>query len=202
MKDKLAQLPAPAQEKALHWLASFPFPEQDYEQLNVDNQGGIFYEDTELPDEISQADLEADPTLVGISPVDAFKLHSKPGAPNQVYLNFKGFNITNTGWNNGGLSSYQALPFDLDGNTANFSTAERQSIAEIWHRIAEDYAAFNIDVTTEHPGSFGPNTGHVLITKNVDSYGNAMPHSDAGGVAYVGVWGLSYFTTYQPALVY
>lgn len=49
---------------------------------------------------------------------------------------------------------------------------------------------------------FNSNTGHLLITDDVDNYGNPMPSQGAGGVAYVNVFGASYYADYSPALVY
>jgi len=74
---------------------------------------------------------------------------------------------------------------------------------DIWHRVSEDLAIFDIDVTTEEPSSFSSRTGHLLVTPNTDASGNLMPYHSAGGVAYVGVFGSSnYATYYSPALVY
>ncbi len=204
LKSRLKALPLPAQERAVKWLNSFSFPANDIANINVDKHGGVFYEDTELPEEITQAALEADPTQVGINPTDAFSLHSKPGAANVVYVNLVGFNFSGTAWNAyTGVSNYQAKPYDTDGNSANFSTSERTAIGEIWHRIAEDLAPFDIDVTTQAPSAFGPNVGHILITSGTDAKGDLLPHGDtSGGIAYVGVWGNSSYQYYQPALVY
>ena len=201
LKEQLKQLPAPAQERALKWLNSFSFPTHDIDFIHVDKRGGVFYQDTVIPEEISQEDLEADPTLEGINPTDAFKLHSKPGAPNVVYVNFTGYTITGTAWNSS-EAIYQARPFNKDSDPNTFSSAERIDIGEIWHRIAEDLAPFDIDVTTEAPASFGPKVGHILVTSDTDATGKLMPYSTAGGVAYVGVWGRSNYEYYQPALVY
>lgn len=201
LRDKLESLPAPAQQKALQWLHSFSFPESDTEFLNIDNEGAVFYQDTVLPEEISQEELETDPALEGINPTDTFKLHSKPGAANSVYVNFKGDTIAGTAWN-GSVSSYQAKPFDKDSDPTTFSSAERIDMGEIWHRIAEDLAPFDIDVTTEMPLAFGPQTGHILITSDHDASGVPMPYDTTGGVAYVGVWGRSNYAYYQPAFVY
>ncbi len=202
LKSQLEALPAPAKKRGMAWLNRFSFPANDIAQIHVDGRGGVFYQDTLLPDDISQADLEADPTLEGINPTDVFKLHSRPGAANVVYVNFKGHTITDTAWNSSGQPSYQAKPFNKDANPNSFSVAERADMAEIWHRIAEDFSAFDIDVTTEAPASFGPKVGHLLITSNSTVTGGDMPHPNAGGVAYVGVWGASYYEYYQPALVY
>jgi hypothetical protein len=47
--------------------------------------------------------------------------------------------------------SITALPFDLDGVPYTFSTAELQRIQAIWQRVAEDFAPFDVNVTTEAP---------------------------------------------------
>ena len=133
-----------------------------------------------------------------------FTLHSRPGAWGTVYLDFNGHTLTKTAWNtSAGVDPLVARPFDLDGSPATFSTAESAAIAEIWHRVTEDYAPFDIDVTTEEPTAFGPTVGRVLITSSTDANGKAMPSSTAGGVAYMDVWGMSdYASYYSPALIY
>lgn len=40
-----------------------------------------------------------------------------------------------------------------DGNTSNWSTAELADILATWRAVAEDYAPFDVDVTTEDPGA-------------------------------------------------
>ena len=121
---------------------------------------------------------------------EAFNLHSRPGAPNVVYLDFTGHTVTGTAWNGlAGTDPLVARPFDLDGSPSTFGATELAAIAEIWARVAEDYAPFNIDVTTEEPTSFDRHTGRVLITNSTDANGKAMPYNSAGGVAYIGVWG-------------
>ncbi|WP_394754603.1 zinc-dependent metalloprotease family protein [Crenothrix sp.] len=206
LKSKLLTISSVNKDKALKWLNTITFNEDDLNYLKVDDEGGIFYSDTfsiskgtTAPASTSSVQAAPQP----ISAIDAFKLHSKPGATNIIYLDFDGHVITGTAWNTGGPTSYNAKPFDTDGTVASFSSTELSAIQQIWHRVAEDYAPFNVDVTTELPASFGPTVGRVLITHNIDSTGVAMPSSTAGGVAYVGVWGGSnYASTYSPALVY
>ncbi len=171
----------------------------------MDNEGGVFYSDTFPAPKLNNAPAVTSAVQAPqpISAVDAFKLHSKPGATKIIYLDFDGHVITGTAWNSGAASSYSAKPFDTDNTPASFSSTELSVIQEIWHRIAEDFAPFNVDVTTELPASFGSTVGRILITHNTDSTGLAMPSSTAGGVAYVGVWGISnYASYYSPALVY
>lgn len=204
LKDRLQSLPAPARDKAMKWLHEFSFTEQDVKHLRADNEGGIFYSDTfdaadtPLPgspvDGVPDSDLTAD---------NVFKLHSKPGSSNVVFLDFDGHTITGTAWNNyTGQSSLAARAYDQDGAPASFSTSELANIAEIWRRISEDFAAFDIDVTTEMPAAFNSTTGRILITTDTDADGKAMPAQGAGGVAYVGVWGSNNYGYYSPALVY
>ncbi|HPQ95489.1 MAG: cadherin-like domain-containing protein [Thiothrix sp.] len=201
LRKQLESLPANARSNALKWLHSFNFSTNDLPHMRADKNGGIFFVDQGLPEAAGSTVGTIDPSPVS-TPVDAFRLHSKPGAGNVIYLDFDGHMISNTAWNSNGNTLY-ATPYDLDGNPASFSSAETDAIAEIWRRIAEDYAPFNVDVTTESPSRFGPTTGRLLITRNTDELGQAMPASTAGGVAYVGVWGRTdYASTYSPALVY
>jgi hypothetical protein len=202
VRSHLESLPLPARQQALQWLQRFSFPENDLDFLQLDRDGGVFYADTfEL--ELAASEAPSGTQLPeAITPTDTFLLHSRPGASKVIFLDFDGHTITNTAWNSGRPDPLYARPFDTDGNFAVFSDEELHRIGEIWHRVAEDFAPFDIDVTTEDPGNFGPTTGRVLITNSQDATGNDMPHPAAGGVAYVGVWGYSNYEYYSPALVY
>ena len=205
LRSKIEGLPQPAQQRALAWLNSFEFSEADLPYLMADDEGGIFYADSFLPEPVEQADGEeggAPGPAESVTAATVFTLHSNPGAPNVVYIDVDGHVITNTAWNST-HASLRAKPYDTDGNPASFSQSEVDDIAEIWHRVAEDLAPFDIDVTTEEPASFNSTTGRILITDDEDEDGKAMPAKGAGGVAYVNVWGRSnYHTYYSPALVY
>ncbi|MBL4782081.1 MAG: tandem-95 repeat protein [Porticoccaceae bacterium] len=204
-RDKIETLPLAAQERAVAWLNSFSFHESDLAYIRVDDEGGVFYQDTTLPDttpETTETTSGDGSTPALEAATNVFALHSKPGASKVFILDFDGHVISGTAWN-GSESSYSATPFDTDGNFNNVSDAERAAIHEIWHRIAEDFAPFDIDITTEEPASLTSTTGRLLITRNSDLNGKAMPYSGGGGVAYVGVWGFSNFASYySPALVY
>ncbi|OIN04759.1 Ig-like domain-containing protein [Oceanisphaera psychrotolerans] len=200
LKTQIEKLPYPAQKRALEWLERFDIPAQDFEFLRADQDGAIFYEDTVLPEQTDDDTTDEVGEPLAVAPEDTFFLHSRPGAGKVVFLDFDGHVISGTAWSNG--ATLHARPYDTDGSPDNFSDTERGRIAEIWHRIAEDMAPFDIDVTTEDPGAFGPNVGHVLITEDTDEFGTAMPAQGAGGVAYVGVWGISNYEYYSPALVY
>ena len=214
LSSRIETLPAAAQKRALEWLRRFSFPDEDLDSLNVDNQGGVFYidqfqspssgSDQTIVDEPQQATEPDSSTMQseGMSSSDIFSLHSRPGASRVVYLDFNGHVIQNTAWNNGSVATLYAHAFDIDGSPSTFSQLERDRIAETWHRVAEDFAAFDVDVTTEDPINFGPTVGRLLITRDEDINGVPMPAQGAGGVAYVGVFGTSYYQSYSPALVY
>ena len=200
LRDGLRRLPPQARARALERLGALGFPAADVARMRVDAGGGIFYVDPP----IARADPPAGPegTLpAGVGAAEVFSLHSNPGAANVVFVDVDGHVIDGTAWNGGGGPLY-ARPFDTDGDESAFSPEELDRIAEIWHRVAEDFAAFDVDVTTEDPGSYGPRTAHVLITPNTDALGVPMPASGSGGVAYVNVFGDPSYGYYSPAFVY
>lgn len=116
-----------------------------------------------------------------------FKLHSRKGARRVIYLDFDGHTTpAGTPWGRRIVTP----PYDTDGNTASFSGAERGSIQQIWRQVAEDFAPFDVDVTTEEPGAgslgySGPGDTvwgtRVVIGGAGEWYGGG-----AGGVAIVG----------------
>lgn len=80
---------------------------------------------------------------------------------------------------------------------------EQKNIGLIWARMAEDYAPFDVDVTTEEPATFTRRTIHCLICANFQRDGSRMPYSGgAGGVAYVDIFNQRDTVYSGPALVY
>jgi hypothetical protein len=74
-------------------------------------------------------------------------LNSKPDAEHTVYLNFFGgiFEYHPTG------QDLTVLKFDKDGDSSTFSEAELLEVQQIWAGIAEDFAPFDLNITTELP---------------------------------------------------
>ena len=201
-KQDLKALPEAAQKNAVAWMNENTFTDLDFVYLRVDKQGGVFFEDPAF--EGSEAELyESTPVLEELSLVETFALHSKPGASRTVFIDMDGREVTGTIWNaNAGADPLIMRPYDSDGDESSFTQTELNQIAETWRRIAEDFAPFDVDVTTEDPGQFGPNVGVLLITEKTDVNGNVIYNCGCGGVAYVNVWGRSNFEYYQPALVF
>jgi len=207
LRSRLERLPDEARQRALTRLRSFHFTELDLESLEPDGDGELFYVDNFTVDPAEAAEAESEPAIAEASvPVSPFAaslvFHSKPGAPNVLYLNFTGENVSGTSWNNDGRTTIPAVAFSTDTDFSTFSDSEQTTIKRVWQRVSEDYAPFNIDVTTQRPATFGTRTAHALITRNTDSNGVNNPSSGAGGVAYVNVFGNSNYGTYRPGWIY
>lgn len=123
--------------------------------------------------------------------VDAFRLHSRPGANRVIFLDFDGHTTSGTSWNSVYTANAPIVsqPFDQDGNPATFSASERAVIESIWKRVAEDYAPFAVDVTTEDPGVEAlrkANGGDSAFGIRVVISPTNWYNTGAGGTAYVG----------------
>jgi PKD repeat protein len=176
-------------------------------RMRIDQRGRLFaIDELDAPLPATVAPLQTSGLLDGtLAPLDqTFLLHSRPGAKRTIYLNFKGATLTGTAWNSAG-GSITAPPYDIDGVPGTFSTAELQRIQYIWQRVAEDYAAFDVNVTTEavtldriaRSGSTDDTFGTtVLITRRDGVYS-----CSCGGVAYLGVFDDT-SEYYKPALVF
>ena len=142
-----------------------------------------------------------------------FKLHSRPGATKQIFLDFNGAEIKGTGWNTGsnplGVGVYTG--YDSDGHPATFSTAEDAWIQEVWRQVAETYAPFDVDVTTEDGGPdarerttnldthFGT---QVLFTNSTQAVAQ-LCNSTCLGLAWVGTFSdIDPAGFYQPAFIF
>lgn len=125
--------------------------------------------------------------------------HSRPSASNTLYLNFVGFSVNN----NNKWKAFSARPYNTNGAESSFSNSEKEEIASIWARVAEDYAPFDIDVTTERPSTLNPKTvAHALITNSRQTNNKLMPDFESGlwGIAYMDIFGDSAALKWSPAL--
>ncbi|BAQ65110.1 alkaline phosphatase [Geminocystis sp. NIES-3709] len=130
------------------------------------------------------------PTAFG----NTFKLHSNPNANHTIYLDFNGYFKNSSVWEDGGsltLGSYNS-----DGDPNSFSNTELEEMQLMWQRVAEDFAPFNINVTTEEPTDLGDliNTGggdtrwgiRAVMTDNLNlDTGNPIINAGGGGTAYL-----------------
>lgn len=129
------------------------------DSLKLDESNKLMYHDSHLehapqtPAELATASAIGSWSYGGIdySASDAFALSSKPSAPVTIYLDFNGHTTTNTYWNNSYGSSIVSRGLDLDGNPSSFSASERTTIGQTWSAVAEDFAPWNVNVTTIEP---------------------------------------------------
>jgi hypothetical protein len=101
---------------------------------------------------------------------------SLPGAPATLYLDFNGH--FEASW--GSYSNIDTPAYDQDGNPTTFSSGELASIQSIWQQVAEDYAPFNVNVTTVLPSSFANG-----VALRVAIGGSGSWYGSGGGVSYV-----------------
>jgi hypothetical protein len=147
-------------------------------------------------------------------PLDqTFLLNSRPGAPRVIYLDFDGHTVSGTAWNaEFGLPAGTHPAFSLDGDPTTFNAAERTLIQGVWQRVAEDFAPFDVNVTTQDPGidairrSNAADTTYgtrVLITPSTNAI-NTFCGGNCGGIAYIGNFALTEpnHSYYQPTWVF
>jgi len=153
----------------------------------IDRTGHLLYIDT-FAEPAQASEIEA-PLAASFPLGETFTLHSRPGAKRVMYLDFDGHVTTGTVWNSS-VDTIISPAYTRDSDPA-FSNLELEYIQDMWRQVAEDYAPFDVDVTTEEPGSaaiikstsddeyYGT---RVVITKdNFDGCG-------CGGFAYIGVF--------------
>lgn len=177
--------------------------------LWVDREERLFYVD-EAP---AQTDT-AVPSSGGsaLSQEQVMALHSRPGAQRTIHLDVDGIGGSYGGsigssWSRGYTGGDGvAEPYSLDADLArSFSRDELADIYSIWQRVAEDFAPFEVDVTTQDPGFEAIDRGGA----SDEVYGTRVAltstatHCRCGGAAYVGVFDATPgHASTQPAFVY
>ena len=213
--DAIAALGAhlPEVAKAYGWsTAQLNYRLGADKSLKVDKNGYLLYADPAPAAGALAAGAFADmasgaAAAAALAPLtDTFKLHSLPGAAHIVYLDFLGEVMHANAWTasqNGG-ADIVAPAFSIDADRTTFTDAELTVVQQVWQRVAEDYAPFNVDVTTEYTGedaitrsgSGDNNYGMRVLISPISQYFGSY-----GGIAYVGVFDMV-GDYYKPALVF
>ena len=79
-----------------------------------------------------------------------FSLASLPGSNRTIHLDFDGSEAIDTAWDPGTVS---AAAFDLDGDPSTFTVDEHRYMQTVWLTVVEDFAPFDVNVTTVEPAS-------------------------------------------------
>lgn len=171
----------------------------------LDQCGRAFYQDP-----IATAAVAPVAKTAPFPYAQTFLLHSRPTASKVIYLDFNGHTLSGTAWNstyNGG-ADIVAPGLSIDGDYSTFTDAEMDVIQNVWAAVAEDYSAFDVDITTQEPiasditytGTGDTRFGtRAVITADTLMYNQCA----CGGIAYTGVFNYSAnHAYYQPALVF
>lgn len=140
--------------------------------------------------------------------VNVFALASRPGAARTIYLDFTGGTLpAKTIWSYNDPVAY--APYTADAATdTQFSAQEASAIYTAWATVAEDFAVFDVNVTTQHPGdesltrthdTDGVYGLHVAITPSGSNVHEIACHLECGGIAALDAIEKA---TYQPAWVF
>lgn len=136
------------------------------EAFKLDRCGRGFFAETvvlpqqsPLPSQIgdplrAQLPASSNPNVkLSIDKNETFKLHSKPDSKKTIYIDFNGAVIEGTQWNfnfNKG-EIWNAVGFSIDSDFSSYTDEEHFVIQSIWQRVSEDFAPFDVNVTTEEP---------------------------------------------------
>ena len=174
--------------------------------LRADRSGRLLYACQGMTAQAPTAQNAGTNALLTYPAAETFRLHSKPGMSRVIYLDFNGHTTSSTSWNTNftGGAAFTTPVYNTDGNAASFSEGEQANIQEIWKRVSEDYAAWDVDVTTEEPPleslrkSTSTDTAYgIRIVIGGSSY--QWLGGGAGGVAYMNSFG---WNTDTPAFVF
>lgn len=119
-------------------------------------------------------------------------LDSLPGAPVTLYLDFNGHSENWWYYNDSGVRQYRNAftpVFDTDGNTSAYSASEQSLIRDVWARVSEDFAPFNINVSTDYYGTFYDRQALRVAIGGNDTDWLATPGSgitSASGISVIG----------------
>ncbi len=160
--------------------------------------GRLYYAD--VAEAETTAPAEATAPLAASYPLSqTFSLHSRPSSKRTIHLDFDGASVSGTWWNEswgGSLPASNVVAFSLDGDRSSFNDNERRLIQEIWARVSEDFAPFDVDVTTATPAagdltrssSSDQTYGTQVLFAPGKAVASALCSSGCSGVAWVDVF--------------
>lgn len=108
-----------------------------------------------FPASASEVSRRAQSALLNQQAANTFALHSLPGSKHTIFLDFDGNTVLEGSWSDemSGISAKAYVGFNKAGSASTFTTAELDFIQQVWRRVAEIYSPFDVDVTTQDPGT-------------------------------------------------
>ena len=141
------------------------------------------------PDQGDNGDDQGDGPAIAADPdiplEDFLNLESNPGASKTIYMDFDGHQSVNDGWGH----NITFPPYNTAGGTGTFTDQEKSDIIQHWREVVEDFAPYDVNVTTKDPGSAAlrrtsggdQNYGvRCVMTQATNGFGNGI-----GGVAFL-----------------
>ena len=141
--------------------------------------------------------------VTGIPLENFLSLNSRPDSNRTIFLDFDGHTVpAGTIWDYARPTGFGGSPlvagdypaFSMDNSPA-FNNTEKQAIINAWAAVAEDYAIFDVNVTTQDPGQAAiERTGvadAAFGTRALITGGNSEFNPNrcgCGGIAYTGVF--------------
>ena len=184
----------------------------------LDQQGRLFVRDVLGPehayvgDRAAESTKPTEPSSAPVAPLaDTFELASLPDSERTIFLDFDGHRLADTLWNDqDGVAPATHAGWDPDRNGAGFTDRERGLVQEIWSRIAEDYAPYDVNVTTADPGeaaltrsSAGDHRfGMRVLFSDSTALFDAVTSGSTVGLAYIGTFDQVDRRDVAPALVF
>jgi PKD repeat protein len=167
----------------------------------IDQRGRLFYIDA-TPEQGDTGEADALPSAAPFSESQTFLLNSRPGSDRVIYLDFDGHTISGRVWNGGG--TLESPAYDRDGDASSFSSLEIEYIQQMWLQVAEDFAPFDVNVTTQDPGQSAitrsDSEDQVYGTRVVITRDNFI-NCGCGGYAYLRTFD-DVGDYYKPAFVF
>jgi hypothetical protein len=173
----------------------------------LDPDGRIFYQEAGAP--ATPAAKAASSRAAAYPDWQTFRLHSRPGSQRTIYLDFDGGTVRDTVWNQHPIGTEHPA-WDLDGDPSSFGPAEQAAVQRVWQSVAEDFAPFDVDVTTEDPGvealtrtsATDETYGAWVLISPSRPVAQAVCGGGCGGIAYLRTFNQPGNARFQPAWVF
>lgn len=200
---------APSRSRLERVAAGLGASVADVQRILADPAAHLVGDRLRYADRFAAPRASTSPRASAVAPLEeTFRLHSRPGSKRTIYLDFDGERVCDTSWNTGGggllggLLGSSRLPCGhypgYRGRTGSaLSPAHLRDVQEVWARVAEDFAPFDVDVTTERPEPAallrtGPGDQrfgvHGVVSSSTQARNATCGGPGCAGVAYVGVF--------------